>query len=186
MYWHWGRRLKRWTSSRASRARTEELTGTPRHKIRTRDPRCCGQNGVLCHYNYNHNQVVVYGCDTWKLTKRVAGAHQQELEKHPNLMACGLEETVMTMSLGGIDPTLRVPDRHAAKRALQWNLHGKCKRVGDPITLGSTRDWKSWRGNSLHGMRIKVLDKTRSCCAQVQDRCSTRIGTERAKYRQVT
>lgn len=201
MYRHQG---KRWTRSRASGARREELTGTPRHIMRGWDPRCWDQNGALRHYNYNHNQVEMHRCDTWKLTKRTAVAYQQELEKHPaNLVACGLKETVMAnfRKKMGMQRLIEEGIRQwawvvlaprwgdqtdAAKRALEWNLQGKCKRAGDPITPGGARDWKGWRRNGFHGMIKMVLDKTGSGGALVQDLCSTRIGTERIRYRQVT
>lgn len=50
------------------------------------------------------------------------------------------------------------PDGYKAKRAIEWNLQGKCKR-GNPSTPGGKQKWQSQRRDSSHGGKWNILSK---------------------------
>ena len=116
-------------------------------------------NTKLRVFESNVKPLLLYGSETWKLTKGVKQKLQVFINKNlSNILriwwpTCRIirneelwrqtgqrpvEEEIRQRAWDWISHTLRRPDGHVAKRALEWNLQGKRKRRR-PSTPGDAR-----------------------------------------------
>ena len=128
-------------------------------------------------FGSNVKAVLLYGSETWRLTKGLEQKLQvfinkilknilriwwprkisnKELWRQTGQRPMG--EEIRQRAWGWIGHTLRRPDGHVVKRALEWNPQGK-RKGGRPSTPGDAREWQSWRRRILRGTRQKALHK---------------------------
>jgi len=137
--------------------------------------------------------VLLYGSETWRLTKSLEKKLQVFVNKNlrnilriwwlrkiSNKELCRqtgqrpIEQEMRQRAWGWIGHTLRRPDGHVAKRALEWNPQGKRKRGRPQHTWRRTRiaererkhlTWNEAKNTAHNRVRWRVL---------VEDLCSTR------------
>jgi len=144
-------------------------------------------------FGSNVKAVLLYGLETWRLTKGLKQKLQVFINKSLRSILriwwprriCNeelwkqtgqrpIEEEVKQRTWGWIGHTLRRPDGHVAKRALEWNPQGKRKRWRPRHTWRRTRmseleerglTWREAKDTAQNRVRWRVL---------VQDLCSIR------------
>ena len=137
--------------------------------------------------------VLLYGSETWRLTKRLEQKLQVFINKSlRNILRIWwpkkvsnkelwrqtgqqpIEQEIRQRAWGWIGNTLRRPDGHVAKRALEWNPQGKRKRGRPQHTWRRTRmaelerknlTWNETKGTAKNRVRWRAL---------VDALCSTR------------
>ena len=144
-------------------------------------------------YRSNVKAVLLYGSETWRLTKGLEQKLQVFINKSlrnifwiwwPRKISNKelwrqtgqrpIEEEIRQRAWGWIGHTLRRPDGHVVKRALEWNTQGKRKRGRRPqYTWRRTRmaelaakhlTWNEAKGTAQNRVRWRAL---------VEDLCST-------------
>ena len=131
-------------------------------------------------FGSNVQAVLLYGSEMWRLTKRLVGSRSCKCssirawgtscgfgglenwatrsfgDKQPGQRL--IDREVRKRAWGWIGHTLRRPDGHVVKRALEWNPQWKRKRGRSQHTWHVLK-WQSWRGNISRGMRQRALHK---------------------------
>ena len=145
-------------------------------------------------FGSNVKAVLLYGAETWRLTKEL----KQKLQVFINKCLRSilriwwpirirneepwrqteqrLIEDEIKQRAGGVDwpHTLRRPEGHVAKRALEWNPQGKRKRGRPRLTWRRTRMSElEERGLTWCGAKATVRNRVR-WRALVEDLCSIR------------
>ena len=143
-------------------------------------------------FGSNVKAVLLYGSETWRLTKRLEQKLQVFINKSMrNILRIWwprkisnkdlwsqtgqrpIEEEIRQRAWGWIGHTLRKPDGHVVKRALEWNPQGKRKRGRPQHSWRRTRmaelaakhvTWNEAKGTAQNRVRWRVL---------VEDLCST-------------
>ena len=136
--------------------------------------------------------VLLYGSETWRLTKGLEQKLQVFINKSlRNILRIWwprkisnkdlwsqtgqrpIEEEIRQRAWGWIGHTLRKPDGHVVKRALEWNPQGKRKRGRRQHSWRRTRmaelaakhvTWNEAKGTAQNRVRWRAL---------VEDLCST-------------
>ena len=128
-------------------------------------------------FGSNVKAVLLYGSKTWRLTKGLEQKLQVFINKSlRNILRIWwprkisnkelwrqtgqrpIEQEIRRRAWGWIGHTLRRPDGHVVKRALEWNPQGKRKRGRPQHTWRRTR-MAELEGNISRGMRQRALHK---------------------------
>ena len=148
------------------------------------------QDAKLRVFGSNVKAVLLFGSETWRLTKGLEQKLQVLINKSlRNILWIWWPRKFSskelwrqttdrgrnkTASLVLDRPhTLRRPDGHVFKRALEWNPYRGIEREEDPRTSGDAQEWQSWRRNILRVTRQKALHKIGLGGALVEDLCFT-------------
>ena len=143
-------------------------------------------------FGSNVKAVLLYGSETWRLTKGLEQKLQVFINKSlRNILRIWwprkisnkdlwsqtgqrpIEEEIRQRAWGWIGHTLRKPDGHVVKRALEWNPQGKRKRGRPQHSWRRTRmaelaakhvTWNEAKGTAQNRVRWRAL---------VEDLCST-------------
>ena len=143
-------------------------------------------------FGSNLKAVLLYGSETWRLTKGLEQKLQVFINKSlRNILRIWwprkisnkelwrqagqrpIEQEIRQRAWGWIGHTLRRPDGHVVKRALEWNPQGKRKRGRAQHTWRRTRlaelegkhlTWNEAKGTAQNRVRWRAL---------VEDLCST-------------
>ena len=143
-------------------------------------------------FGSNVKAVLLYGSETWRLTKGLEQKLQVFINKSlRNILRIWwpikisnkelwrqtgqrpIEQEIRQRAWGWIGHTLRRSDGHVVKRALEWNPQGKRKRGRPQHTWRRTRmaelerkhlTWNEAKGTAQNRVRW---------CALVEDLCST-------------
>ena len=143
-------------------------------------------------FGSNVKAVLLYGSETWRLTKGLEQRLQVFINKSlRNILRIWwprkisnkelwrqtgqrpIEQEIRQRAWGWIGHTLRIPDGHVVKRALEWNPQGKRKRGRPQHTWRRTRmaelegkhlTWNEVKGTAQKRVRWRAL---------VEDLCST-------------
>ena len=143
-------------------------------------------------FGTNVKAVLLYGSETWRLTKGLEQKLQVFINKSlRNILRIWwprkisnkdlwsqtgqrpIEEEIRQRAWGWIGHTLRKPDGHVVKRALEWNPQGKRKRGRPQNSWRRTRmaelaakhvTWNEAKGTAQNRVRWRAL---------VEDLCST-------------
>ena len=139
-------------------------------------------------FGVNVKAVLFYGSETWRLTKGLEQKLQVFINKSLRIWwprkisnkelwrqtgQRPIEQEIRQRAWGWIGHTLRRPDGHVVKRALEWNPQGKRKRGRPQHTWRRTRMaelegkhlmWNEAKGTAQNRVRWRAL---------IEDLCST-------------
>ena len=104
---------------------------------------------MLRAFGLNVNTVLLYGSETWRLTKGLEQKLQVFINKSlRNILRIWWPRKISNKKLW-IQAEQRPIGEEIRQRAWGW--------IGNPNTSGDAREWQSWRRNMLREMRQKVL-----------------------------